>query len=132
MRGLVCGDRRWRDRSAIEREIILILGFVLPSDLVIHGGCGSRYWDGSRYRTQGADKLAGEVARDLNVHVEECPAEWGEYGRAAGPIRNQQMLDDWDPHVVLAFHRDLAKSKGTADMVRRAKKKGIPVIVVKE
>jgi hypothetical protein len=37
-------------------------------------------------------------------------------GPAAGPIRNQRMLD-WGPDLVVAF----AGGKGTADMVRRAR-----------
>ena len=35
------------------------------------------------------------------------------------------------PDLVVAFHSDLERSKGTADMVRRARKEGIEVILVK-
>lgn len=47
--------------------------------------------------------------------------------RQAGPIRNEQMLQEGQPDKVLAFHENLAQSRGTADMVRRAAKAGVPV-----
>lgn len=42
---------------------------------------------------------------------------------AAGPIRNQHMLDIGKPDVVLAF----PGGRGTEDMIRRAEKAGVPV-----
>jgi len=57
------------------------------------------------------------------------PAHWDEYGRAAGPIRNRQMLDKGWADAVVAFHLNLDESKGTADMVREARKRGLPVWV---
>jgi hypothetical protein len=44
-------------------------------------------------------------------------------GKAAGPIRNQRMIDEGKPDLVIAF----PGGRGTADMVSRAKKAGIPV-----
>lgn len=44
-------------------------------------------------------------------------------GKAAGPIRNQRMLDEGKPDLVVAF----PGGRGTADMVRRAKAAGVPV-----
>lgn len=42
------------------------------------------------------------------------PAKWNEHGKAAGPIRNQQMLTEGKPDVVFAFHDDIASSKAHA------------------
>jgi hypothetical protein len=53
----------------------------------------------------------------------ECKADWRKYGAAAGPIRNQRMLEG-PPDIVVAF----AGGKGTADMVQRARAAGIAVI----
>lgn len=75
---------------------------------------------------KGADSLAGLVARQLGFKVEVYPANWKKYGRAAGPVRNNQMLDT-DPDVVLAFHPNLKESKGTAHCVREARKRSIEV-----
>ncbi len=114
MRVLVCGDRNWTDVELIRDN--------LPHEttVVIHGAC------------RGADKIGGEVAESLGIPVEVFPAQWKRYGRGAGPIRNKQMLDEGKPDLVLAFHPDLLKSKGTRNMVTLARKKGLPVIVVSE
>jgi hypothetical protein len=53
----------------------------------------------------------------------EIKANWRKYGPAAGPIRNQQMLD-WGPDLVVAF----AGGTGTAGMVALARAAGVPVI----
>lgn len=58
----------------------------------------------------------------------EFPALWDKHGRAAGPIRNTQMLDEGRPDLVLAFHRDLSESKGTRNMVEQSVKANLPVI----
>jgi hypothetical protein len=78
---------------------------------------------------RGADMIATEEARALHYEVQVFEADWKEHGRAAGPIRNRQMLDQ-KPDKVIAFHPNLDKSLGTADTVREAKKMGIPVEVI--
>jgi hypothetical protein len=112
MRVLVCGDRNWTDEAAIARVL-----FNLPADTVlIHGAA------------RGADSIAGRVGERLGFEVLKFPADWEKFGRAAGPIRNQQMLDEGKPDLVIAFHPNLAASKGTKDMVKKARKHGIKVI----
>jgi hypothetical protein len=73
--------------------------------------------------------MARKLAERIGWDVIKVPADWTKYGKAAGPIRNQEMLD-MDPDLVLAFHSDLDNSKGTKDMVARARKKGVKVIVI--
>ena len=74
---------------------------------------------------RGADQMAADLATGIEgVTIEGYPANWATYHRAAGPIRNQQMLDS-GVDLVLAFHSDISKSKGTADMLNRARKAGI-------
>ncbi len=113
MKVLVCGDRNWADRKPIRKALLSIL----PLDLVIEGGA------------KGADTLAREVAEELGIIVREFKADWAKYGRAAGPIRNRQMLDE-KPDRVLAFHDNLEESKGTKDTVTEARRRGIPVSVI--
>lgn len=113
-RVLVCGSRDWRNRESIRAELQ-----KLPSHtVIIHGGC------------RGADRLAGEIADELGLKVLPFPADWDQYGLAAGPIRNQQMLDDGKPHRVLAFHPDIQRSRGTKDLAKRARRVGVPVQIV--
>jgi hypothetical protein len=73
---------------------------------------------------RGADTIAGELARGFGMKVEIHPANWEEYHRAAGPIRNQEMVD-LGADICLAFL--MPNSKGTADCIRRARKARIKV-----
>lgn len=114
MRVLICGSRDWTDRAAIEHEIFCRLQ---PCDIVIHGAC------------KGADLLARDVAVYYQLRHWAFPAQWDEHGRAAGPIRNQQTLDEGKPDEVWAFHEDIARSKGTKDMVTRAGKANKPTLI---
>lgn len=75
----------------------------------------------------GADRLAARFANFYqSVEHEPYPADWTKYGKAAGFIRNQQMLDEGKPDLVIAF----PGGRGTADMVARARKAGIEVRVI--
>lgn len=112
-RVLVCGSRHWADYSAI----IEAIGHLdpLPS-LIIHGGA------------TGADTLAGEAAQRLGVPVQVFRADWIMHGRQAGFLRNVEMLREGRPEIVLAFAAPcLAESRGTAHMVKLARRAGIPV-----
>jgi len=110
MRVLICGGRDFYDGALLKRTLDYILP-VKDNIIVIHGGA------------RGADALAGWWARTNGFSVELYPADWDKHGLAAGPIRNQQMIDEGKPDLVVAF----PGGKGTADMVRRAKKAGILV-----
>jgi len=115
---LICGDRNWTDREKIRDRILkLINQYGNRSLLIIEGAA------------RGADTIAGAVASGLQVSLQVFPAQWDKYHRAAGPIRNRQMLDE-KPDLVIAFHSNLENSKGTKDCVQEAKKRGIPVEVI--
>ena len=73
---------------------------------VIHGGCS------------GVDKSCEAVAKRCGIHFSPFYADWDKYVRAAGPIRNQHMLDTCAPQVAIRF----PGGKGTADMMKRCKK----------
>lgn len=62
------------------------------------------------------------------IRYEVFRADWDKHGKAAGPIRNQEMLDNGKADALVAFWD--GKSPGTKDMIRRAKRKGIKVKVV--
>jgi len=79
----------------------------------------------------GADAIAGEEALKLHFSVQHFPAQWEKYGRAAGPIRNTRMLEQ-RPRLVVAFHSDIANSRGTKNMVEQSEKAGLEVVVVEK
>lgn len=77
-------------------------------------------------QAKGADQLAGKWADENDVTHLKFPADWKRYGRSAGWKRNQRMLDEGQPSIVVAFPGGV----GTKDMVQRAKKAGVPVYEV--
>ena len=75
----------------------------------------------------GADMIADAWACRRGVPREPYglpQGEWDELGKKAGPLRNQQMLDDGKPDIVVATFPGGA---GTKDMVRRAAKAGVAI-----
>ncbi len=120
MKVLVCGSRNWVEESIIKYALRKLLYDNEPEEIeVIHGDC------------RGADRLAGKIAKELGMRVTKFPANWKEHGRAAGPIRNQQMLDE-DPDIVIGFHEHVFDSKGTIDMLIKSTKKGVKIILYTE
>lgn len=122
MRILVCGGRDFADRLAVIRELDRLTiddGDMLPrrGTVIIHGACPT-----------GADCWADEWAVVNWCQIDEFPADWATHGRAAGPIRNQRMIDEGKPDLVLAF----PGGRGTADMVRRARAANITTIEVSQ
>ena len=78
----------------------------------------------------GADDMAatwGELRSKPGrwIKVFAVPAQWSKHGKAAGPKRNQAMLGNGIDFVI-AF----PGGKGTADMVRRARRAGVPVVAI--
>ena len=114
MRLLICGDRNWNDPAAIQRELVARRESI---SCVIHGAA------------RGADSMAGEIAKGLGLVVAAYPAQWDKYGRAAGYIRNRQMLVEGKPDSVFAFHERISTSKGTKHMMEIAAAAGVPVIL---
>ena len=114
MRLLICGSRDWTDGDLILRGLSALRGV----DVVMEG------------EAPGADTLARRAAEHLGIPVLPFPADWEKYGHAAGPIRNQRMLDEGKPDLILAFVDGLDTSRGTADMVSRARLAGVEVRVI--
>lgn len=109
-RVLVCGGRGYADVVRVSRYLDW-LHEGRRVVLLIEGGA------------QGADTLARNWALDRGVPIQSFPANWNAEGRAAGPKRNQRMIDEGRPSFVVAF----PGGKGTEDMTRRAKSSGLRV-----
>ena len=115
---LVCGSRNWGDSNLIYRRLNE-LREKHGALIVIHGSAS------------GADTAADCWGRDFAAEVRRFPAEWKKHGRRAGPIRNSEMVAEL-PDLVLAFTHDMARSRGTADTVRKARLRRIAVEVIGE
>lgn len=115
MRVLVCGGRDF-DAGIVwhylEHAAPAELG--APISMVIQGGAS------------GADAGAAEWAERSRIPCRTFAANWRKYGKRAGPLRNQRMIDEGKPEAVIAFEG----GRGTADMIARAEAAGIRVLKV--
>jgi hypothetical protein len=109
---IACGSRDYDDREKVYHVLDAYYGRIGPKMLLLNGGA------------RGADTLAREWAVDRQVDHMTLYAKWELFGRSAGPIRNRRMAKR-KPRLVLAFHPDIDKSKGTADMIDIAERRDI-------
>lgn len=115
IRIIFTGCRDWTDRWAIERVLIGLKSTWknrrTDEIVIVHGACPT-----------GADAIAAEEAKLHGFTIEPHPADWAKHGKAAGPIRNGEM-------VKLGAARAYAfwdgKSRGTYDMIRQCTTAGI-------
>lgn len=119
---ILSGDRKWEKINPIRRELQKLMK-EYDVLIVIHGAA------------PGADTVGALVADNLMIPIDPVPAEWEKFGPGAGPIRNGRMLNKLlkfkaDKKMVLAFHPDLTKSKGTKDMVKQARNAGVEAKVI--
>jgi hypothetical protein len=120
MRLLVCGSRTWTDQARLRQVLDQVVSEHDDGQVTVIEG-----------DARGADRLAGQLARERGWRLERYPADWTREGRAAGFRRNARMLREGRPDLVVAFTvGPLAESRGTADMVRRAQEAGVPVQVI--
>lgn len=114
MRILVCGGRNFRDKKLLFDTLDTYIDKIT---LLVYG-CA---W--------GADWLAGEWAKQNNIPRDRYDAEWTLYGKPAGNIRNQRMLDEGKPDLVIAFPTG---GPGTKDMMDITEEAGVPLIVIEK
>lgn len=110
MRVLVCGSRDFNDYRLLEE----VLDRYEITEII-------------QGEARGADSLARTYGERRGIPVHGFPALWDIYGRAAGPIRNSEMLREGDPELVIAFPK--GASRGTYNMIEIARKAGVPVYV---
>ena len=114
---LVTGSRDWTNKDAVHAALNVEISravdaFLVP--VIVHGDCPT-----------GADRIAAEFAEKYDIAVEAYPADWEKHGRAAGPIRNNEMVDR-TAAVCLAFPKP--NSRGTKHCMESAAKAGILVV----
>lgn len=75
---------------------------------------------------KGADKLGERYARRYHIPLLRIKPEWQKYGRGAGLLRNQELVDAAD-HVFCFWD---GKSKGTRDTMRKTKEAGKSIDII--
>jgi len=120
MRVIICGSRDWTDEALIDLFIEGLHEIHGQFLTIVHGAA------------RGADEIAGRLAEARGIPTEAFPADWTNLGKAAGHIRNKQMLDS-GADVVVAFkdnfNHELDKG-GTENMVKIAQDAGVSVRLV--
>ncbi len=126
MRVLVCGGRNYNDRDHIYNTLCDLHYKLGPFTAVIHGDA------------TGADSEADGWAEMMKIPTVPMKAKWkdldapgavikhnryGAYNALAGFDRNQRMIDEGKPDIVIAF----PGGNGTDDMCERAKKAGVKI-----
>ena len=128
---LVCGSRDWTNEESIKKELLRVItenGLQLDQVLVV---TGSTFEDDN-----GADSIVEQLCRDdLGIACAIFRAPWKfcerkGNKRMAGPVRNTWILKWGRPNYVLAFHPYLPGSRGTKNMVEKARQAGVPVRVI--
>lgn len=111
MRLLISGSRSIRKYALVEEELERINKEEKITTLI----CGM---------ARGVDTIAYDWAYNNDVPVEEYYPDWDSFGKAAGCIRNKEMLDLGKPDKALVIWD--GKSSGTNDMIQLLKKYNIP------
>lgn len=111
MKVLVCGSRNFTDYQLLERTLD---GFAITE--IIEG------------EAKGADRYARIYGEGRGIPVHRFPADWDKYGKAAGAIRNKQMLVEGKPKLVVAFRGP--NSRGTQNMIDQSLKAGLQVEII--
>lgn len=75
---------------------------------------------------RGADKLGERYAEEKGFTTIKMPADWEKYGKKAGHLRNQEMLNIAD--AVIVFWD--GTSNGTKNMISITKKSQKPIRVI--
>jgi hypothetical protein len=140
----VTGGRRFSDPDVLGAELDNAAAGYPPEDIVLrHGRCNPRNevgdtvdWDKAlamlpqeQWDLDGADWHAHRFALKRGWTIQERPADWRRYGKKAGGVRNQEMVDE-DPRMDVLIAAPDPNSRGTWDCVRRAKRAGITVRLV--
>lgn len=120
MRVLITGSRDWDDRSILAQVLLNAEMTAIPEHgrlakmLLVSGACPT-----------GADRIAEEYAEEWGWKIERHPADWDQYGKRAGFLRNSEMVH-LGADVCLAFIKN--ESRGASMTARLAEEAGIPTV----
>jgi hypothetical protein len=118
---LITGSRKWKDTGVI-RKLIISAQSKHPNRKVkfIFGDCKG-----------GADQIAYGFCLAYNASYVRFQAHWDKFGKKAGPIRNQEMVE-YQPDEAYAFREPGALNTGTDGCIDLCIKHGIKVTIIGE
>ena len=110
---LISGKRDFEDYERFCRILDESLKDISDEVEIVEGGA------------KGTDALARHYANEHGIRCRGFSALWDINGRAAGPIRNSEMVKFVSRHDCKAIFFWDGKSKGTGDCLKKARKAGI-------
>ena len=110
---LISGKRDFTDYIVFRYILDKSLASINDKIIIIEGGA------------RGTDALAKQYATERHYDFIEFPADWDNYGKAAGIIRNDEMVNFIKNKSCKALFFWDGQSRGTGDCLRRAIKAGI-------
>ncbi len=112
---LVSGSRTITDKHKVFQALDEMMSVMLNGEdiTIIEGGA------------KGVDTLARLYAIEHKIPYEEHPADWDKNGRAAGYVRNVEMVKEADVALIIWD----GKSKGTAHAMKICEKKGVKYLL---
>lgn len=109
---IIAGGRDFRDYELLKKtcDKLLITKRLTHHIIIVSGKQVSQDEEGTKW---GADYLGEQYAKENGFKVMPYPANWKDYRKRAGPIRNHAMALYAD--ALIAFWD--GKSPGTRDMI---------------
>lgn len=101
MKVIIAGSRTITDYNIVLDAVLESSAYIFPITEIV-SGCA-----------RGVDLLGEKYAKLNNLSIKKFPANWNEYGKLAGPIRNRQMAEYADSLIAIWD----GKSKGTKNMI---------------
>lgn len=111
---IIAGGRDFSDYQLLKTKCDKILSNL--SKVVIISG-----------KARGADSLGEKYAVEKGYPVEEYPADWNQFGKAAGYIRNEEMAKT-ATHLIVFWD---GVSSGTKNMIELGNKYNLKIRVIK-
>jgi SLOG family YspA-like protein len=112
-RVIVAVARGWTDEELVGR-VLAKLWHDDPETVLVHGANPRR----------DSDAMARRLWLDWGLKEDPHPADWTRHGKAAGPIRNREMLAAGADEVIVFL---TAGSRGARDLADEAERRGIKV-----
>ena len=126
MRIIVAGSRNFEDYDVVANRI---LEFFRENKITEQDMSRVEIISGT---AKGVDRLGERFAQEHGCKLTRMPADWDNYGRSAGMIRNAEMAkyaaaDPRKESILIAFWN--GESHGTRGMIDIAYKHGLEIIV---
>ena len=116
---IVTGSRDWTDCKLLFATLDNLTSKLDRKRLMVHVG-----------DARGVDSLVRQWCFERRIAMKVFHADWDTHRKAAGFIRNREMIEAAGPKAVcVAFHKN--NSPGTADCIRQAKKAGLQIRIVR-